>query len=158
MICFFKATFMWYHTDVNERILEAPGVERDEEEGEDAEEPEGKTNMKVACPTLQYLSMKAILATRKDFFSAPSIPPTLKDDLSVLFEGLNLCGSCPAMRPVSEAGYKVYTFKNPYLGNTCVPFLHWACSLGCAREIEVPARLEQLQSAEEQVKSDLLTS
>ena len=77
----------------------------------------------------------------------------IQDELSVLFEGLNLCGSCPATRPVSEAGYKVYTFKNPYLGNTCVPFLHWACSLDCAREIEVPARLEQLQSAEEQVSA-----
>ena len=77
----------------------------------------------------------------------------IQDELSVLFEGLNLCGSCPATRPVSEAGYKVYTFKNPYLGNTCVPFLHWACSLDCAREIEVPARLEQLQSAEEQVRA-----
>ena len=149
---------MWYHTDVNERILEAPGVEREEKE-EDSEEAEGtdpKKSNKMDCATLQYLSMKAIVATRKDFFSAPSIPPTLKDDLSVLFEGLNLCGSCPATRPASEAGYKVYTFKNPYLGNTCVPFLHWACSLDCAREIEVPARLEQLQSAEEQVQSNML--
>ena len=51
----------------------------------------------------------------------------------------------------------MYTFKNPYLGNTCVPFLHWACSLDCARDIEVPARLEQLQSAEEQVRSDRIT-
>ncbi|KAJ8897751.1 hypothetical protein PR048_003101 [Dryococelus australis] len=45
-------------------------------------------------------------------------------------------------------GYKVFTFKNPYLGNTCVPFQHWACSVRCAREIEVPAHLEQLKAAE----------
>ena len=78
---------MWYHTDVNERILDAPGVERDgeeeeEDDGDGAEVSESlainRKEKKHVCPTLQYLSMKAIVATRKDFFSAPSIPPTLK--------------------------------------------------------------------------------
>lgn len=41
------------------------------------------------------------------------------------------------------------TFKNPYLGNTCVPFQHWACSLNCAKDLEVPARLEQIRKAQE---------
>lgn len=41
------------------------------------------------------------------------------------------------------------TFKNPYLGNTCVPFQHWACSEACAKELEVPARLEQIAKARE---------
>ena len=41
----------------------------------------------------------------------------------------------------------MFTFKNPYLGNTCVPFQHWACSLHCAREVEIPARREQLVEA-----------
>lgn len=41
------------------------------------------------------------------------------------------------------------TFKNPYLGNTCVPFQHWACSLSCAKDLEVPARLEQIAKARE---------
>ena len=45
------------------------------------------------------------------------------------------------------AGFKVITFKNPYLGNTCVPFQHWACSLACAQAIEIPARLEQIAAA-----------
>jgi len=44
-------------------------------------------------------------------------------------------------------GYKVITFKNPYLGNTCVPFQHWACSLECARAVEIPARKEQISAA-----------
>ena len=39
------------------------------------------------------------------------------------------------------------TFKNPYLGNTCVPFQHWACSLSCAQAIEIPARHEQIAAA-----------
>lgn len=44
-------------------------------------------------------------------------------------------------------GFKVITFKNPYLGNTCVPFQHWACSIDCARALEVPARNEQIAAA-----------
>ena len=48
-----------------------------------------------------------------------------------------------------DTGYKVITFKNPYLGNTCVPFQHWACSLHCAQNIEIPARLEQIAAARE---------
>lgn len=46
-------------------------------------------------------------------------------------------------------GYKVITFKNPYLGNTCVPFQHWACCLDCATNLEVPAREEQIAAARE---------
>jgi hypothetical protein len=45
-------------------------------------------------------------------------------------------------------GYKVITFKNPYLGNTCVPFQHWACSIDCAMALEIPARLEQIAAAQ----------
>lgn len=44
-------------------------------------------------------------------------------------------------------GFKVITFKNPYLGNTCVPFQHWACSIACATAIEIPARKEQITAA-----------
>ena len=47
----------------------------------------------------------------------------------------------------SFPGYKVITFKNPYLGNTCVPFMHWTCSLDCAKALEVPARQEQIKAA-----------
>ena len=47
------------------------------------------------------------------------------------------------------AGFKVITFKNPYLGNTCVPFQHWACSIDCAKALEIPARIEQIAAAQE---------
>lgn len=47
------------------------------------------------------------------------------------------------------SGFKVITFKNPYLGNTCVPFQHWACSLSCAMALEIPAREEQIAAARE---------
>ena len=49
----------------------------------------------------------------------------------------------------SLAGFKVITFKNPYLGNTCVPFQHWACSIDCAKALEIPARKEQILAAQE---------
>ena len=140
---YFKATFMWYHTDVNERILEAPGVEECENEG-------GRSEGMMAFPSLQQIAMKTIVASRENFFESNALPPAFKDRIANATQNLNLCDNCPAIRPVAAAGFKVYTFKNPYLGNTCVPFLHWACSLTCAREIEVPARIEQLESAEEQ--------
>ena len=50
---------------------------------------------------------------------------------------------------IVHSGFKVITFKNPYLGNTCVPFQHWACSLPCAMALEIPAREEQIAAARE---------
>lgn len=38
------------------------------------------------------------------------------------------------------------TFLSPYLGNTCVPFQHWACSKECILAIEGPAIELQIQS------------
>ena len=54
---------------------------------------------------------------------------------------VNPCENCSTVRDVNEAGYKVFTFRNPYLGNTCVPFLHWACDYNCAKDIEIPGRI-----------------
>lgn len=44
-------------------------------------------------------------------------------------------------------GYSTVTFQNPYLGNTCVPFQHWACSKQCASAIDGPAKKLQLEGA-----------
>ena len=74
----------------------------------------------------------------------------MKDLLASACSFFHVCNHCPAVRPPQSGGFKVFTFKNPYLGNTCVPFLHWACSRKCAEAIEVPARREQLNSAKEQ--------
>ena len=54
---------------------------------------------------------------------------------------VNPCENCSTVRHVNEAGYKVFTFRNPYLGNTCVPFLHWACDYNCAKDIEIPGKI-----------------
>ena len=57
---------------------------------------------------------------------------------------VNPCENCSTVRNVNEPGYKVFTFRNPYLGNTCVPFLHWACDYNCAKDIEIPGKVEKI--------------
>lgn len=130
---YFKATFMWYHTDVNERILPVPGSSPCVQE----------------MKSLKMLCAIRIIGSKINFFSG-SVPPVLIDYICNLYFDFNLCYKCCTANQKSEPGYKVYTFKNPYLGNTCVPFQHWACSRKCAEDIEVPAREEQLLTAQEQ--------
>jgi len=134
---YFKATFMWYHTDVNDRILDCPGTS----------ESQGRRHNPK---TLQYLSSLAVISSKLNFYQSPHIPSRIKNYISNLCEFHDLCSNCGVARPYTAAGFKVFTFKNPYLGNTCVPFQHWACSRRCAQEVEVPARAEQLVSAKEQ--------
>jgi len=126
---------MWYHTDINDRILECPG------------EPEPPRS---SPSSLQQLSGLAVIRSRINFFASPLIPNRVKDFICWLCDGIELCSACSAARPTTAPSYKVFTFKNPYLGNTCVPFQHWACSLTCAKEVEIPARREQLQDRREQ--------
>lgn len=101
--------------------------------------------------TLQYLCGMSIASGRINFYHGNLLPKLLKIQLSAQVTQLNLCGNCSNVKHSGESGYKIFTFKNPYLGNTCVPFIHWACSYKCAQEIEVPARKQQLRSAKEQV-------
>ncbi|XP_015925213.1 uncharacterized protein [Parasteatoda tepidariorum] len=131
---YFKATFMWYHTDVNERILAIPGS--------------GSSQSKLR--SLKLLSASAIIAAKLNFFVDTCVPSLLKDYICSIYYDFKICYKCFTANPRSKAGYKVYTFKNPYLGNFCVPFQHWACSLECAEAIEIPAREEQLLAAMEQ--------
>ncbi|KAF8792651.1 uncharacterized protein LOC129968957 [Argiope bruennichi] len=131
---YFKATFMWYHTDVNERILAVPG----------------SSPCVSGLPSLKLLCATAIIGAKMNFFVSTIVPPTLADYICDIYFDFNVCYKCRSANWKSKPGYKVYTFKNPYLGNTCVPFQHWACSLQCAEDIEIPARAEQLLSAMEQ--------
>ncbi|XP_076361797.1 uncharacterized protein LOC143252866 isoform X2 [Tachypleus tridentatus] len=133
---YFKATFMWYHTDVNERIMFVSG--------NDSVETQHKPDR------LQFLAARVVISAKINFYSSPHIPHILMDYISDMYFNFNICGNCPTARLLREPGYKVFTFMNPYLGNTCVPFLHWACSLTCAQAIEVPARMQQLRAASEQ--------
>ncbi|XP_022251913.1 uncharacterized protein LOC106467963 isoform X1 [Limulus polyphemus] len=133
---YFKATFMWYHTDVNERIMFVSGS--------------GSIETQHKPERLQFLAARVVIAAKINFYSSPHVPHILMDYISDMYFNFNICGNCPSARLLREPGYKVFTFMNPYLGNTCVPFLHWACSLTCAQAIEVPARVQQLRAASEQ--------
>lgn len=129
---YFKSTFMWYHTDVDYRIIPTSG-----------------TNVipSVSPDTLQFMAARSIIGSRKDFFNDPDVAGVLKDFISDIFLLFNVCSHCSTVMRTYLKGYKVITFKNPYLGNTCVPFMHWTCSLECAKALEVPARQEQIKAA-----------
>lgn len=133
---YFKATFMWYHTDVNDRILAVNG---------------SPSHQSIHQPdSLQYLSAQAVIAAKINFYNCSYIPSMLMDYISDMYFKFNICGNCTKAELQAQSGYKVFTFKNPYLGNTCVPFQHWACCIKCAEKIEVPARIEQIISSQEQ--------
>ncbi|CAH1792032.1 unnamed protein product [Owenia fusiformis] len=134
---YFKSTFMWYHTDVNERILPVSGVH-------DYSAP------RVTQPdSMQFWAAKAVLSLKLNFYKDPAVAGVLKDYISDIYSQFNICGYCHSAKRNTRPGYKVITFKNPYLGNTCVPFQHWACSQNCSLDIEVPARLEQISKAKD---------
>lgn len=146
---YFKSTFMWYHTDVTGRIL--PTASQPTTTTDDHGGGEATTNQNVHQVDLQTIAAKAIIASRINFYAA-EIPFRLKNYISDMVNVVNPCENCSTVKDVSEPGFKVFTFRNPYLGNTCVPFLHWACDYNCARDIEIPARREQILSALEQDK------
>ncbi|GAB1601363.1 uncharacterized protein LOC115217462 [Argonauta hians] len=129
---YFKATFMWYHTDVNYRIIPAGGF--------------GVAMSKVPA-SLQFWAAKSVIGQKIDFYNNSCIADILKDYISELYYKFYLCHYCKQALLRHLPGYKVITFKNPYLGNSCVPFQHWACSLDCAKALEVPARIEQIAAA-----------
>lgn len=144
---YFKSTFMWYHTDVTGRILPTnPSADQDVQPVHHHQQQYIHDGV-----NLQNLAARAIIASRINFYAA-EIPFRLKNYISDMVNTVNPCENCSTIKDINESGFKVFTFRNPYLGNTCVPFLHWACDYNCARDIEIPARREQILSALEQDK------
>ncbi len=143
---YFKSTFMWYHTDLTGRILPSnPSSEADYS-------PAFVQNVEqYELVNLQNIAARAIIASRINFYAA-EIPYRLKNYISDMVNSVSPCENCFTVKNINEPGFKVFTFKNPYLGNTCVPFLHWACDFDCAKDIEIPARQEQIMTANEQEK------
>ncbi|XP_052768342.1 uncharacterized protein LOC128222068 [Mya arenaria] len=129
---YFKSTFMWYHTDIYCRIMEMNGT--------------GVMSTKRPM-SLSFWAAKALVGSKKNFFTDENVAPVLKDYLCGVYDMFNVCQNCPKACLSNKQGFKVITFKNPYLGNTCVPFQHWVCSVKCAQALEVPARLEQIAKA-----------
>jgi len=72
---YFKATFMWYHTDINDRILECPGL------------PE---KVLTSPLSLQHLAANRVIQSRVNFYKCSSIPTKIKDYISVLCEDLEI--------------------------------------------------------------------
>ncbi|KAL3873670.1 hypothetical protein ACJMK2_036780 [Sinanodonta woodiana] len=131
---YFKSTFMWYHTDVHFRIIPIMG---------------NKDSQKRQQQTLQFLAAQCVIGSKKDFFSDSGVASVLKDFICSIYDKFSICHHCEKAVYMGDPGYKVITFKNPYLGNTCVPFQHWACTKECATAIEIPARFEQIAAATE---------
>lgn len=130
---YFKSTFMWYHTDLS-RITPVSG----------------SSYFKPAkLNSLAYWAARTLIGQKKNFFIDESVAPVLKDYICDIYDQFNVCQNCPKACPISHSGFKVITFKNPYLGNTCVPFQHWVCCMTCAKALEVPARLQQIAKARE---------
>ncbi|XP_075222831.1 uncharacterized protein LOC142325234 isoform X2 [Lycorma delicatula] len=131
---YFKSTFIWYHHNLNERVLK---VNDEKKLAQTIFQP----------PSLEMLAIQSVISARDNFFRPGYLPDTLQDYIALVFNQFNICGFCNSAKPLSHLGYKVFTFKSPYLGNTCVPFLHWACSRECGEEIEIPARHAQQRAA-----------
>ncbi|RZF47440.1 hypothetical protein LSTR_LSTR007367 [Laodelphax striatellus] len=132
---YFKSTFIWYHTDVNDRVLKV------------SNEKCRKVQTIFQPETLEMLAIQSIIASKENFFRPGFLPEVMQEQISRLYMQFNVCGFCNTAKPKCEQGYKVFTFKYPYLGNTCVPFQHWTCSRECGEAIEVPARAAQKQAA-----------
>jgi len=86
---YFKSTFMWYHTDVNERILMIHGsndfMARDPER-------------------LQFWAAKAVIASKINFFTDTSVAPVLKDYIVDIYTLFNICGHCNGAKLASLKG------------------------------------------------------
>jgi hypothetical protein len=78
-----RATFMWYHTDVNGRILENAG----RAVRTDSRFQIGSGDAKVP-PSLQNLCAGKIVSSKLNFFAAPTsiMPETIKNGLAELCE------------------------------------------------------------------------
>ena len=95
---YFKATFMWYHTDVNDRILECPSSVASPSPGS-AERP--------GPVSLQQLAATRVIQSRLNFFRCGIIPSRIKDYISGLCEGLEVVSAL-----LGSDDFRGYHFSN----------------------------------------------
>ncbi|KAF6017229.1 hypothetical protein EB796_024470 [Bugula neritina] len=142
---YFRTTFMWYVCEGRERIRTASFSDVD------------TASAALECVTnvqsLMFWAAKSIISRKCNYFLLSSIPESVKDYISEVYSLFNVCAACNTAELLYSTGYIVFTFKNPYINNTCVPFLHWTCSKECALAIELPARMQQIKTAQKQVKA-----
>ena len=86
---YFKSTFMWYHTDVNERILSVSGT---------------NDFMPREPETLQFWAAKSVIGLKLNFFADPAIATVLKNYISEIYTMFNVCGYCNTAKLVTQKG------------------------------------------------------
>ena len=105
---YFKATFMWYHTDVNDRILECPPS------------PSPGPAERTGPVSLQHLAASRVIQSRLNFFRCGTIPSRIKDYISGLCEGLEVAQNLYPQRNIHiqtiSALLKLLKFASPVGG------------------------------------------
>ena len=92
---YFKSTFMWYHTDVNERILAVSGT---------------NDFMPREPETLQFWAAKSVIGLKLNFFADPAIATVLKNYISDIYTMFNVCGYCNTAKLVTQPGTLNYQY------------------------------------------------
>jgi len=134
---FFKSFFLWYHANFDHRVRKEIWKNN---------WIRGETGSRPAIPSLLDLSVEKMFSTGINFFEE-EIPESLKNYMSLTYLNYNICNFCNIATDCTIPGYTTVTFLTPYLGNTCVPFQHWACSKECVLAIEGPAKKLQIEGA-----------
>ena len=86
---YFKSTFMWYHTDVNERILSICG---------------SNDFMPREPETLQFWAAKAVIGSKINYFTDNAVAPVLKDYIADIYTWFNVCGYCDMTKLCNQPG------------------------------------------------------
>ena len=90
---YFKSTFMWYHTDVNERILSIGHV----------------SDFMMRQPeTLQFWAAQAMIGSKLNFYRDPSVAPVLRDYITSIYTMFNVCVFCNTAKLLNQAGLCEY--------------------------------------------------
>lgn len=95
---YFKSTFMWYHTDVYCRIMPVSGNV----------DLSGKANRRPM--SLSFWAAKALIGSKKNFFTDSDVAPLLKDYICDVYERFNVCQNCPKACLNSSTGKEKTVF------------------------------------------------
>lgn len=117
--------------------------------------------------SLLDICVENIFSREINFFNE-ELPESLKQYMSQKYLNYNICNFCNVATDCSKPGnlynfqkydlnlifcifkgYSTVTFQTHFLGNTWVPFQHWACSKECILAIEEPAKALQLEGAKQ---------
>ena len=86
---YFKSTFMWYHTDVNERILSIGQI----------------SDFVMRQPeSLQFWAGQAVIGTKGDFYRDASVAPVLREYITSIYTMFNVCAFCDTAKLINQAG------------------------------------------------------